>query len=379
MKRYKKRNYVSNFLKAAFVTVIVLIFVISGSALHLNYDKTTEISAIENNILTAIKYDNIFDYTKTIFTIENPPVDFEVVDAEPFDGYGDNGPYSTFNDALLGTIGECRSMAEFDISSFSIPPGEYISNATFEVIITEIDIFGLGVDGETPESLAVDGYVGNGIDELSDFEAGDGNTLDSIDTPDPQIGQILSFDITSFVIDMVNSQQQYIGLTIRAETFGGLWVTEGGVFPKLTIETLTSPDPDLNCDGDINWTDVQPGSTVEGSIEVSNIGVNDSELNWQVIEWPDWSEWTFNPQSGTGLKPEDGPTIIELEVIAPDDPNTEFKGNIKIINSDDPNDYCTITVYLKTPIYKPSIKQQFLKIISEKLFLNKILLIHGYY
>lgn len=36
------------------------------------------------------------------FTIENPPVDFEVVDADPFDGFGDNGPYATFNDAQIG-------------------------------------------------------------------------------------------------------------------------------------------------------------------------------------------------------------------------------------------------------------------------------------
>ena len=120
---------------------------------------------------------------QTVFTIEDPPVDFEVVDAEPFDGIGDNGPYSTFNDALLGTEGECRSMAEFDISPFSVPPGEVISSATLEVMITAIDLYGLGVNGETPESLVVDGYVGNGVQELSDFQAGDGNQLLPLTAP----------------------------------------------------------------------------------------------------------------------------------------------------------------------------------------------------
>jgi len=285
----------------------------------------------------------------TTFTIENPPVDFEVVDADPFDGYGDNGPYSTFNDVLLGTLGECRSMAEFDISQFSLSPGECISVATFEVMITEIDVFGLGVDGETPESLAVDGYVGNGLEELSDFEAGDGNVLDSIDIPDPQIGQILSFNVTSFVTDLVNSQEQYVGLTVRAETFGGLWVTEGGVFPKLTIETIIEPEPDLDCDGSLSWTDVTPGSTVEGSFMVSNIGGNGSELNWEITNWPDWGDWTFNPPNGSNLTPEDDPVIVEVEVVAPDDPNKEFPGEIKILNSDNQSDYCIIPVYLKTP------------------------------
>jgi len=193
----------------------------------------------------------------SVFTIENPPVDCEVVDAEPFDGYGDNGPYSTFNDALLGTLGECRSMAEFDISPFSVPPGEYISSATLEVVITAIEIYGLGVNGETPESLGVDGYVGNGVEELSDFEAGDGNLLDSVPTPDPQIGQLLTFDVTSFVTEMVNAQEQWVGLTVRAETFGGLWVTEGGIYPKLTIETMPeSCVGDIDGDGDTDHSDL---------------------------------------------------------------------------------------------------------------------------
>ena len=178
---------------------------------------------------------------QTVFTIEDPPVDCEVVDAEPFDGIGDNGPYSTFNDALLGTLGECRSMAEFDISPFSVPPGEVISSATLEVVITEIDIYGLGVNGETPESLVVDGYVGNGVEELADFQAGDGNELDAVLTPNPWIGQLVAFDVTPFVRELVAVQETYVGLTVRAGSFGGVWVEEGNGFPKLIIETQLDP------------------------------------------------------------------------------------------------------------------------------------------
>jgi hypothetical protein len=177
----------------------------------------------------------------SIFTIEDPPMDFEVVDAEPFDGIGDNGPYSTFNDALLGTEGEVRSMAEFDISAFSVPPGEFVSAATFEVKITDVDVFGLGVDGETPDSLAADGYVGNGIAELSDFEAGDGNVLDWVATPEPWVGQVVSFDVTPFVIDLVDAQEPFVGITVRAGSFGGLMMEEGSGFPRLKIETILDP------------------------------------------------------------------------------------------------------------------------------------------
>jgi hypothetical protein len=192
-------------------------------------------------LLVALLLGPAVSLADTVFTIADPPVDFEVIDADPFDGIGDNGPYSTFNDVLLGTEGEARSSAEFDLLPFTIPPGEFISAATLQVKITEIDIFGLGVDGQTPGSVAVDGYVGNGIAELSDFQAGDGNVLDSVATPDPQIGQILTFDVTSFVVDLVNAQQRYAGLTVRAETFGGLWVTEGNGFPLLTINTIPEP------------------------------------------------------------------------------------------------------------------------------------------
>jgi len=172
------------------------------------------------------------------FTIADPPQDFEVIDAEPFDGIGDNGPYSTFNDAVLGTVGEARSMAELDLSTFTVPPGEVIGAATFEVRLTSIYVFGLGVDGEIPHHLSVDGYVGNGLAELSDFQAGDGNALDSVATASPFVGQIVSFDVTSFVTELVDAGEPFVGLTVRAGSFGGLMMEEGGGFPRLTIETV---------------------------------------------------------------------------------------------------------------------------------------------
>jgi len=347
MMRNIERKFIWNFLRLATLIGVVLVLLIPGSTSFANYGKTTKVQASVNTVVPSTTRDIIYVDFSTIFTIENPPVDFEVVDADPFDGFGDNGPYSTFNDVLLGTLGECRSMAEFDISTFSVPPGEFINMATFEVMITDIDIFGLGVDGETPESLAVDGYVGNGLAELSDFEAGDGNVLDAVDTPDPYIGQVLTFDVTSFVTDLVNAQEQYVGLTIRAVTFGGLQVEEGGVYPKLTIETKLY-EPDLDCDGSLSWTDVSAGSTVEGIFEVSNIGEDGSKLNWEVTVWPDWGDWTFTPDNGTGLSAGDSITVA-VSVVAPSQTNTEFTGKVKIINTDNSSDFCEIDVTLTTP------------------------------
>lgn len=198
-------------------------------------------------LLVAYPFGGAPVLANSLFTIQDPLVDFEVIDADDgsgdyfFDGIGDFGPFSTFNNAVLGSFGEARSSAEFDLLPFSVPPGEYISAATFRVRITDNYVFGLGVDGETPTSVAVDGYVGNGIAELSDFQAGYGNLLYSVLTPNPQVGDILSFDVTAFVTGLVNANDQYAGLTLRAESFGGLMFEEGAGYPELTIETIPEP------------------------------------------------------------------------------------------------------------------------------------------
>lgn len=109
--------------------------------------------------------------------------------------------------------------------------------------------------------------------------------------------------------------------------------------------------PDLDCEGDLDWVDVTTGETVTGSFTVENIGATGSELNWEIESYPDWgTSWTFTPDSGTGLKPEDGTVTINVEVVAPGDTETEFTGSVKIVNIDNTADYCTIDASLVTPV-----------------------------
>ena len=108
--------------------------------------------------------------------------------------------------------------------------------------------------------------------------------------------------------------------------------------------------PDLKCTGELRWEDVIPGSVVSGSFTVENAGDSGSELDWEVSEYPEWgSDWTFTPASGTGLTPEDGAVTVDVSFTAPPDSETEFTGEIKIINSDNPADSCKIDIYLITP------------------------------
>ena len=104
--------------------------------------------------------------------------------------------------------------------------------------------------------------------------------------------------------------------------------------------------------GALYWTNVKPESTISGNFSIENIGLPGSEINWEIVVWPDWGIWTFNPSSGDGLTPEDGPQIIDVVVDVPKNKNKHFNGHIKVVNIDSPNDYCIIHVSLKTPYCK---------------------------
>ena len=121
--------------------------------------------------------------------------------------------------------------------------------------------------------------------------------------------------------------------------------------------------PDLDCDGELSWAKVKPGATVMGNFTVQNIGEPDSQLNWVVLQWPEWGEWEFTPESGTNLHPEDGAITVIVHVTAPSE-KSEFNGTIKIVNAQDPGDFDTIPVYMKTPVDLFSAKSQFLNLLQ---------------
>jgi len=112
------------------------------------------------------------------------------------------------------------------------------------------------------------------------------------------------------------------------------------------VLTSLEPVPDLDCEGDLAWVDIKPGATVTASFTVENIGDEGSLLNWEIDEHPDWGTWTFTPDSGTGLTPEDGAVTIEVEVVAPDEPETEITGEVKIVNMENTSDFCIIDIAL---------------------------------
>jgi hypothetical protein len=124
--------------------------------------------------------------------------------------------------------------------------------------------------------------------------------------------------------------------------------------------------PDLCCDGEIRWDSVPPETTVTANFTVENCGNSGTELSWEISDFPEWgSDWTFTPANGSGLTPEDGTINVEVLVVAPPDPNVEITGTIKVINSNNHNDFCRIDVYMKTPRNKAMNYQIFYKIFEK--------------
>lgn len=129
---------------------------------------------------------------------------------------------------------------------------------------------------------------------------------------------------------------------------------------SITAEFVQSI-PMLECTGSLSFVDVKPGDSVTGSFTVKNNGDPLSLLNWEISSYPSWGSWTFTPDSGVGLTPEDGMVTVTVDIIAPNDPQTQFSGQITLINSDDPSETCIIDVALATPVSYQNQVQVFLR------------------
>ena len=183
---------------------------------------------------------------------------------------------------------------------------------------------------------------------------------------DPDAGDIVTYDVYFDIVNppvyLASSDQTETtfdpGTMDHGETYywqikaeDNLYATTSGPIWSFTTEELVGPY--LDCSGTLSWTDVTPGETVTGSFTVENIGAPDSLLDWEIDEYPEWGDWTFDPESGTDL--EEGDTVtIDVEVVAPDEQEQTFTGEIVLVNSEDSADTCTIDVSLATPVNQQS-------------------------
>jgi hypothetical protein len=179
-----------------------------------------------------------------------PTITFEVTDDDyfgnSFDGLGNDVYPGNFDIVFRGTRGEAAQFAEFNIGSLSLAPNTIINSAVFQAQIKTFEVFGLGInDYINPGSLGIFGYVGNGIPDISDFEAG--VFLNSVNISSSSVGDILRFDVTSFINQRASNGDTFAGFGIRALNIGGVGLERGefsGIPPRLIVETAEPvPEP----------------------------------------------------------------------------------------------------------------------------------------
>ncbi|MEL6458635.1 MAG: Ig-like domain-containing protein [Cyanobacteria bacterium J06621_15] len=214
---------------------------------------------------------------KNTFSFE-PETTFEVIDGGmngEFDGTGDSVFPDNFFTIILGRSGEAAEFAEFNIDEFEIPEGETITNARFDVKITGLEVGGLGVYlRDNPDSIGAFGYAGNGTADASDFEKG--VLLDTEDTSEASAGQQLSFDVTDFVQNLVNTDEPFAGIGLRALEIGGLSVDPVSISqPTLIIETAPKSNNLPVANDDV----VTVSQNTSITIPVANLLANDTDLD----------------------------------------------------------------------------------------------------
>lgn len=176
-----------------------------------------------------------------------PATTFEVIDggfSGSFDGRGDEVFPGNFDAVVKGTVGEAAEFVEFDMSGFSLAPNTSIRRAIVQAEIYTFSTTGLGIGSVNPGSLGIFGYVGNGVANASDFEAG--VFLSAVEVSDLSAGDIITFDVTQFIDQRVSNRDAFAGFGIRALNLGTLTLggtNFPGMPPRLIVETQALPNP----------------------------------------------------------------------------------------------------------------------------------------
>ncbi len=157
---------------------------------------------------------------------------------------------------------------------------------------------------------------------------------------------------------------------------GGLWNKKDEQDFAFRTYGYNSSDPkpiaDLECDGSLQWINLRPKVVISGDFTIKNIGYSESKLDWEIVDIPDWGEWTFTPIEGYDLTALDGLFTVNVIVVVPDEKNQNFTGEIKVVNKENTSDYEIIYVSLSTSKTK-TINTPFLTFLKNHPILSLLL------
>jgi hypothetical protein len=223
----------------------------------------------------------------------------------------------------------------------------------------------------------------NPPDEPSDPDPQHGDTDVSIDADlswtggDPDPGDTVTYDVyfgtsspppqvatgqsaTTYDPGIMEYETIYYWQIVVLDNHGGS--TDG---PIWEFTTELEPKTDLDCDGVLNWEELEYGEVVTGEFTVENVGDPGTLLDWEIESYPDWGNWVFTPESGTGLTPEDGPYTVQVLATAPSEGEGEFTGEVKIVSVDDSSDFCTIDATMSNAVSQSSQFMRFFERLME--------------
>jgi hypothetical protein len=163
-------------------------------------------------------------------------------------GDSQNGPTEVYTDDYAGPsidyyyygsgYSATRAFYEFNIRSLSLAPDTVIKRAFFNVQFSDIR------NGYRYHFIDIVGYVGNGIPDLSDFEAGKRLALMDAEAVAHYPAYTLNLDVTHFVNEQVSNGDAFAGFGLRGSTITyGNGTARLGYTAELNIETEPVPEP----------------------------------------------------------------------------------------------------------------------------------------
>jgi rhodanese-related sulfurtransferase len=146
--------------------------------------------------------------------------------------------------------------------------------------------------------------------------------------------------VRSFMAAEILVENEFTGTIYNM--LGGIVAWRNAGYPVKILEPL------LECTGSLTWNNVDPGSLLQTSLSVQNIGDSGSFLDWRIESYPEWGNWSFEPSDGLDL-PTGNITSVVVNVTAPEDIGTVFNGEVKIVNMENASNVVTLQVHLNTP------------------------------
>lgn len=132
----------------------------------------------------------------------------------------------------------------------------------------------------------------------------------------------------------------------------GQWIDLTSFDPtaNFCIKGLVVAAANLNCDTTtLTFGELSPGESATASFSIENLAETPStDLFWSISDYPEWGEWTFSQQNGQ-IAWDESPVEITVEVKAPEEKNTDFSGEIVLVNTYDSEDSVHIQLSLSTP------------------------------